>query len=261
MRKPLLVLAAGAAASLAAAAPAPAAPLFATDTNNRLVSFDSERPERASAVRLRGLPSGVSVKGLDMRPLTGQLWLLGSDSKLYTTTRAGKVTAVSQAPFATPLRGTSFGFDFNPMVDRIRIVSDAEQNLRANPFTGGLVQADGDLNPGNPTVTAAAYTNSGRATAQAASTVLYVIDAKSGTLFTQNPPNAGGLAEPKNLTTKLPVGLQFDVVGAQNTAFVAGRRSAASRTELFRLDVATGQMRRVGRIGVGTRLLTGLTGR
>ena len=35
-----------------------------------------------------------------------------------------------------PLNGTGFGFAFDPVADRIRVVSDSEQNLRINPDTG-----------------------------------------------------------------------------------------------------------------------------
>ena len=34
------------------------------------------------------------------------------------------------APFTPGTDGTAFGFDFNPTVDRIRVVSDTGQNLR-----------------------------------------------------------------------------------------------------------------------------------
>jgi hypothetical protein len=36
-------------------------------------------------------------------------------------------TQVGSGTFLVPLQGSSFGFDFNPTVDRIRIVSDANQ--------------------------------------------------------------------------------------------------------------------------------------
>jgi hypothetical protein len=43
---------------------------------------------------------------------------------------------MSAAVFMPVLAGTSFGFDFNPTVDRIRLVSDSGQNLRLNPNSG-----------------------------------------------------------------------------------------------------------------------------
>ena len=43
------------------------------------------------------------------------------------------------------LAGSDFGFDFNPTVDRIRLISDADQNLRLNPMTGGVAATDSML--------------------------------------------------------------------------------------------------------------------
>src|SRR5256885_3209372 len=50
------------------------------------------------------------------------------------------------------LSGTVFGMDFNPIADRLRIVSDTGQNLSVNP-ANGLVTTDATLNPGSPNVT------------------------------------------------------------------------------------------------------------
>jgi hypothetical protein len=39
----------------------------------------------------------------------------------------------------------SFGFDFNPTVDRIRVVSNTGQNLRLHPVTGVVASTDTPL--------------------------------------------------------------------------------------------------------------------
>jgi hypothetical protein len=126
---------------------------------------------------------------------------LGSTSRLYRIDPAtGAATAIGAAGAFT-LTGTTFGFDFNPVPDRIRIVSDTGQNLRANPNDGTAI-TDGVLNPGTPSVTAAGYTNS---VPNATATMLYVIDTGNDTLNVQNPPNNG---------TLVPVGsLGFDATG------------------------------------------------
>lgn len=80
------------------------------------------------------------------------------------------------------------GFDFNPTVDRIRLVTENEQNLRLHPETGMVAAVDGGINPGDRNITAAAYTNS---FAGATSTTLYKIDFAERKLFRQNPPNNG----------------------------------------------------------------------
>lgn len=260
MKLPLVAAALGAALVLPASAPA--VTLYATDTKNRLLTFDSKRPAKVTkTTTMRGLPARVTVRGLDLRPKTGDLWLLGSDSRLYTLNLDGTVLPVSPVPFATRLAGTAFGFDFNPMVDRIRIVSDAEQNLRANPETGNLVQPDGPLKPGDPSITAAAYTTSVVSPTNAPTTTLYVIDAKAGTVHVQMPPNDGLLQPGKPLTIKVPNELHFDLVGAGNAGFITGKRTRTARTELFRINVNDGKVKSVGRVGRGKLSLTGLTGR
>ena len=74
-------------------------------------------------------------------------------------------------PFGA-LNGTAFGFDFNPTVDRIRIVSNAGQNLRLHPIPVGSWPPMARLTPSG-SVTAAAYTNN---RAGATTTTLYDID-------------------------------------------------------------------------------------
>src|SRR4029453_12592543 len=119
------------------------------------------------ALGITGLQAGETVLGIDFRPATGGLYALGSTSRLYTINpTTGAATQVGAAGAFT-LSGTAFGFDFNPVVDRIGVVSDADQNLRLIPDTGALVgvadtplaYATGDPNFGlNPNVVGAAYT-------------------------------------------------------------------------------------------------------
>ncbi len=73
-----------------------------------------------------------------------------------------KASLVSRLDVA--LAGTSFGVDFNPTVDRLRVVSDTGQSLRVNVDTGAtLVDAASRIPvprwPAATGVTGAAYTN------------------------------------------------------------------------------------------------------
>ena len=78
----------------------------------------------------------------------------------------------------TGLSGGRFGFDFNPTVDRIRVTSDAEQNIRLHPDTGAVAGVDTNLQfaltdvhaRADPNVVASAYTNN---FVGAGATVLY----------------------------------------------------------------------------------------
>ncbi len=127
----------------------------------------------------------------------------------------GAATAVGAA-FTPALSGTAFGFDFNPTVDRIRVVSDTGQNLRLNPDTGAVAAVDGALNPGAPHVVGSAYTNN---FAGATTTTLYAIDAATDQLLIQNPPNNGTLAPvgPLGVDTGDDVG--FDITANDGVAF------------------------------------------
>ena len=114
----------------------------------------------------------------------------GSSSRLYVLNPVTGVAVAVGGPFTPALSGAAFGFDFNPTVDRIRVVSDTGQNLRLNPDTGAVAAVDTALNPGAPNVVGSAYSNN---VAGATTTTLYAIDSTTDQLFVQNPPNAGVL--------------------------------------------------------------------
>jgi hypothetical protein len=257
--------------SIALAAPAAAAELLAgVASNGRLVFFSSDDPTEAEVVKVHGLEDGETILGIDVRPATGELYALGSTSRLYVVDVAtGEATAIGTGPFSPALSGTRFGFDFNPTVDRIRIVSDSGQNLRAHPDTGvvafvdtSLAYAAGDPSFGTaPDVTGAAYTNSD--TDPATGTTLYDIDEATSSLVTQNPPNDGVL----NTVGSLGIsGIEsvggFDIAASDGTAYAGIVRATRSspnsrRAVLYTIDLATGEATRIGKIG-GPKVLGSL---
>jgi hypothetical protein len=121
-----------------------------------------------STVAITGLGAGETILGMDFRPATGQLYALGSTSRIYIINLTTGVATQVGTDGAFTLNGTKFGFDFNPVPDRIRVISNTEQSLRLNPNDGTLTASDiplayepADPNAGtNPTAGAAAYTNS-----------------------------------------------------------------------------------------------------
>src|SRR3954463_12181569 len=57
---------------------------FGVTTANALVRFDTATPGTIiSSTPITGLQSGESVLGIDFRPATGDLYALGSTSRLY----------------------------------------------------------------------------------------------------------------------------------------------------------------------------------
>ena len=111
-------------------------------------------------------------------------------------------SATKKSQLSVTLTGTSFGVDFNPTVDRLRITSDTGQNLRANVDTGAtLVDTTLNYTAGTPAsgIVGSAYTNNDADPNTA--TTLYDIDSTLDQVAIQAPPNAGSL----NPTGKLGV--------------------------------------------------------
>ncbi|MGE0028640.1 MAG: DUF4394 domain-containing protein [Thermoleophilia bacterium] len=250
-------LALAAALAVAAPAAAQARDIYATDSAGNLHRLDSRTPGVVlDTVAITGLPAGVSLVGIDIRPATGDLVGVGGNSVVYTLDPGtGAATPVGNG-FAPGLTGTSFGVDVNPVPDALRITSDANGNYRIAFATGnhGAGSPDGALNPGDPTVVASAYTNSALTATRPATTTLYAIDAASDQLLVQNPPNAGTLADPKPLGVDVGDATSFDIAGAGNLGYVATVRAGDQGSRLYRLDIATGRMTELGPIGTGSLL-------
>jgi hypothetical protein len=185
---------------------------------------------------ITGLGASETIYGIDFRPVNGQLYALGSSSRLYTINSAsGAATMVGTLPLTTLLSGTSFGFDFNPLVDRIRVISNTGQNLRLDPNTGLLAASDGGLNPGMPSISAAAYTNNFAGTT---STALFDIDFASDKLYKQDPPNMGTLVEIGALGVNVDAANGFDIGGTSGTAYAI--LTVGGTTKVYTINLTTG---------------------
>jgi hypothetical protein len=210
---------------------------YAADGSNTLHIFN---PQTGTSVTkpITGLQTGETLYGMDFRPANGQLYAVGSTSRIYTINpSSGLATIVGSGPFSPALEGTDVGFDFNPTVDRIRVVTNSGQNLRLNPNDGTVAAIDGRLNPGSPNVTGAAYTNS---FAGATTTVLYDIDTRTNNpvLFRQNPPNNGGLEMVGNLGTQIEGANGFDIGGTSGMAY--GLLRSGGTTRVYSINLTTG---------------------
>lgn len=257
-RRTIAVAAGTSLIALAGAGSASAAEkLYGVTADNELVRFTSQAPGGATEPRgISGLAENDKVVGIDVRPATDQLFALGSSSRLYVLNPVtARARAISGGAFAPALAGGAFGFDFNPTVDRIRIVTDADQNLRLNPNDqavtndGALQYAAGDVAAGqNPVVTASGYTNSAPG---ATTTQLFGIDSGRDTLVLQNPPNAGTLNTVGALGVDAGDQNGFDI-GTGNVAYAAFGSSGGST--LYRVDTGTGAATEAasGRSTVGT---------
>ncbi|HEX7878386.1 MAG TPA: DUF4394 domain-containing protein [Candidatus Eisenbacteria bacterium] len=245
------------AAFLAVAPPATRAAeeIFAVTTSNTLVNFNSSSPWFFSSRPITGMMSGENALGIDFRPALplGRLYVLGSTGRLYRVDDpfSGVAALVTTTPFA--LSGSSVGFDFNPTVDRIRVITDADQNIRLNPDTGNLAATDpplayaaADANFGaNPSATGGGYTNSVPA---AASTLLYDIDSSLDILVTQNPANNGTLNTVGSLGLDANGVNGFDISGYTGIAYAA-LNTGGPQSNLYTVNLATGLASDLGLVG------------
>jgi hypothetical protein len=216
--------------------------------DGRLVSFATLTPNTVTATAITGLAAGETVLGIDFRPKDRLLYALSSTGKIYTidpATGAATVKAMLAAdaadttnPFAG-ISGTAFAVDFNPVADRLRVISNTGQSLRINADTGATT-TDGAINAAGalPIVTGAAYTNSFAGTT---ATSLFDIDTAADTLALQNPPNDGTLSNVGALGVNANGDVAFDIAGGTNgLALAALRTSAGGPSSLYRIDLVTG---------------------
>jgi len=244
------------------------ATIYALDTANNILTFDSTAPETISQTRaITGLVEGDSLIGIDIRPSTGEFYSLSSNTaRLYTidpntgVATPGLVLAADPADESNPFLGFTggqFGIDFNPVADLLRVISRSDQNVRINVDTG-LVMTDSDLTPTEARVTGAGYANS---FAGAGSTVLFGIDADADTLVTLIPPNAGAVntVGPLGVDTTEVVGFDIFTTGSTNTGFAA-LKQAVPNSALYSIDLNTGAATLIGDIGgAGVGDIRGIT--
>lgn len=247
-----LLLAGGIA--LAASTAVKAERLVGLTFDNRIVSFNAADPEAILSNRMiSGLAMGEQLIGIDMRPATGSFYVAGRTGNVYELNRTGSgYTATPKGMLSVMPMGNTFGFDFNPVPDRLRIISDTGQNLRANVDTG-LTFADGMItsDTGMVQLLAAAYTNN---FAGATTTTLYAIDAVGDRLVRAVNPNAGtytgmnmmGQAfQPLGFSFTTSNAVGFDISGRTGMAF------ANIDSLLWSINLDTGAGTALGIIGAG----------
>lgn len=225
---------------------------YALINNNTLAKYDASKPENAiSSVSISGMQSAETMLAIDFRPATGQLYGVGSSSRIYViNTTTGEARAIGTGAFTPALAGDVAAFDFNPTVDRIRLISTGGQNLRLNPETGTVAFTDGPLNisgTANANISSAAYSEN---KAGATTTVLFDIDVNNDILYKQDPPNAGGLMAVGNLGIDLSGTGEFDIAAAENIGLAV--YNSGSTPSVFTIELSTGKATNVGMLGGAT---------
>jgi hypothetical protein len=242
-----------------------------TNTNQMFMMASVTAPtSTTSLVNITGMAANQNMVGIDYRPATGELYGLGynpltGDAQLYTISNAGLATAVGTSSVLNlGMSATgSIGFDFNPTVDRIRVVGENGKNYRLHPTTGAIAATDGDLqfnttdvNFGNtPRIGAIGYTES---YIGASATTLVGYDESLNVITIQNPPNAGTLNTVGSSTLTInplnsSVGMDIykDPVTLVNTAYLAANTGISGDDNLYTVNLTSGATTLLGTIGTG----------
>ena len=270
------IAAAGVLSALTADAASAAETAVGLTTANpsTLVTFPVGDPGAATpaTINFPNIDGGIlgpdtNLIGLDYRPRGGALYAQATRGTLYVLTPAAaagqfNATAVNVTPFVSPFFSSllnDFGFGFNPVADAIRVVEEENLNFRFSPNSGNSLGRDESLNPGDPHIVAADYTNSFDG---ATSTTLYDIDSGSDRLFTQGSvggapvsPNTGSLIDVGALGVDTTDNAGLDIAQASGTAYASFELAGSPGSSvLHRLNLSTGAATRVGTIAGGMPL-------
>jgi len=209
-----------------------------------LVTIDPAAKKVTSTVSISG---AGPLLGIDVRPADGMLYGVTGDGTIVTIDVAsGKATMKSK--LSEPwMRSAATTFDFNPVADRLRLMSSEGVSWRINVDDGKVV-VDGthkfkDAMSGKaPRVVAGAYTNSFKDTK---ATALYNIEAATNALVMQAPPNDGVLVAVGPLGLTVSGAVAFNIVSSgpdQNEAWLAMGGA------LYTVDLKTGKATMPGKI-------------
>ncbi|MGN6827895.1 DUF4394 domain-containing protein [Paucibacter sp. M5-1] len=248
--------------------------IYAVTASNKLIQFNAGQPQKIlSSKALSGLAAEERLLGIDYRVAKGQLFALGDSGQLYRINTADGSASRIGTPVALPREGaTEWGFDFNPTVDRIRVVNDAGFNLRLHPDTGAVVDGNADQ-PGLQFDGRLAYdaadANAGKAGALVAAgytynkdnekiTTNYALDGKLGTLVHQGTkegvtpmvsPNSGRLYTVGSLGLGTFERATLDISDVSNAAYSAVTRGKLS--SWYRVDLVSGRATLIGTVAGG----------
>jgi hypothetical protein len=235
--------------------------IFAVNQAGKLLTFDTSAPSvylgAAVITGLNNAAGGERITDIDVRPGSGELYGRSNFGQLYrVSTFAGFSVAVG-TPVGTFAPNT--GMDFDPVADRLRVVSNGGENYTFNPTFGNLEAVGAPLSylPGDafqgqaPRVTGIAFTNS---VPLATSTTLYGIDHVRNTLVTfVSAPNSGLIRTVGSLGFDVKGGVGFDIDGPTNVAFAALQTPNVGPSLLSTVNLATGAASVLGVIGPNQR--------
>jgi hypothetical protein len=194
--------------------------------------------------------------GLDFRAKNGVLYGVGNYGGIYTLPTVppsnGTYPIAKVGQLTVALDGASFGVDFNPAADRLRIISDTGQNLRHDVDGNSTIKDMPLTNNGAPAkgLTAAAYTNNDNNADTV--TTLVDIDTQGDQVTIQAPANNGTQSPTGKLGVDAGPSAGFDIFSdlsggktVSNTAF-ATLLPSGGRQSFYTVDVFTGVATLIG---------------
>ena len=211
-----------------------------------IVTIDPATRKVASKADIKG--AGMII-GIDVRPADGMLYGVANDGSIVTIDpKTGQASPKSK--LSEMLKGgVTATVDFNPAADRLRLMGSDGTSLRVNVDDGKVTvdgshkYKEGDVNAGKTAkVVAGAYSNSWKGTK---ATTLYNIDATTGALVTQVPPNDGVLNTVGSLGMPVSGPVAFNIVAVgedRNDGWLVAGGA------LYSVDLKTGKATMAGKI-------------
>jgi hypothetical protein len=247
--------------------------IAAVTATGTLLTFDNADPTDVLEVPITGLEPGVTLRGIDYRPATDQVFAIAAPSGQATAqaastyiidvdTGVARLAAISTATI--PLFGDVVtAYDFNPNVDRIRVMNVNDENFRLNPNNGALAADDPNVGPATADLVEVAYDRNAH-TAGSVATTLFAINRASSALSLVGgvngtpSPNGGAVSDVGSLGTTLDAdkgaGFDISVTGVAHAALTSG-----GVTRYHQVNLATGSAGVGVAIGDGTDEVVGLT--
>jgi hypothetical protein len=233
--------------------------------DQRLLCFRERNLEEARVIGIvTGLAPGDLLIGIDFRPRGGRLYAVGSLGGIYTIDLRDASAAlettlrIGDSDVPSPLVGASFGVDFDPVADRLRIISDAGQNLVVDVETGAAsneapLQPPPGADPAETPrigLTALAYTNND--TSADTATVPFDIDTDADELAIQAPASTGVLNTIGKLRVNAAPDAAFDIASRVEGGRAVEQRGMAAlrvgnRSALFDVNLSSGRAVQIGR--------------
>lgn len=242
--------------------------IFGLTSTQAIVSFDSATPGTVTApIGLSGQLAGHTIRSIDFRPNTtgGATMFAISADAANTTAQVYSVNFTTGA--LTPLGATFaltgnssqyISIDFNPVADRLRIVTGSGQSYRWNPVTNAFVQADTALTyavgqgTGTPFIAGAAYDQNYNGTL---TTTLFGFDLNTNSLIRIGGVNGapspnGGLVSLVGGTGITPFdgNVGFDIGTFLGNAYISAHTGVTTDT-LYQINTSTGLVTALGTLG------------